>query len=114
MAHRTLFVVVLLGFSLFLWPGQNHAEDEETAPMQLREPLKLDEMTPYEKIPFEVKNFQKVERGMTEEQVLGLLGKPLELKTEKRRGNRWTAHYSYEGGYVVNFSQGLVVGKESP
>jgi hypothetical protein len=51
---------------------------------------------------------------MTEEEVLQLLGKPLDLKKEHRRHDRWTVHYYYPKGRVVNFKDGLVVGKENP
>ncbi|MBW2027354.1 MAG: hypothetical protein JRH08_18380 [Deltaproteobacteria bacterium] len=49
---------------------------------------------------------------MTEKQVLEILGKPLKVKKEHRRHNRWTVHYFYPEGHVVNFKNGLVVGKE--
>jgi hypothetical protein len=75
-------------------------------------PLELDDMGAYERIPFRLENFEKVERGMTETEVLKLLGKPLGLKKEHRPHDRWTVHYIYPEMYVVNFRDGLVVGKE--
>jgi hypothetical protein len=53
-----------------------------------------------------------VEKGMTQEQVLELLGVPKKIKEEKRRHDRWTVHYFYPDGHVVNFKDGLVVGKK--
>jgi len=75
-------------------------------------PLTEEQMKPYEKISFSVKNLKKVQRGMTQVQVLELLGKPLKIKKEHRRHNRWTVHYYYPESHVVNFKDGLVVGKE--
>ena len=34
------------------------------------------------------------------------------FKEEHRRHNRWTVHYFYHEGHVVNFKNGLVVGKK--
>ena len=75
-------------------------------------PLELEDMGAYEGIPFRLKNFEKVKRGMTETDVLKLLGKPRGLKKEHRPHNRWTVHYVYPDMYVVNFRDGFVVGKE--
>ena len=75
-------------------------------------PLTDKEMEPYEKISFSPGNMEMVQRGMTEKQVLEILGKPLKVKKEHRRHNRWTVHYFYPEGHVVNFKNGLVVGKE--
>jgi hypothetical protein len=75
-------------------------------------PLELKDMDAYEGIPFRLENFEKVERGMTETEVLKLLGKPRGIKKEHRPHNRWTVHYIYPEMYVVNFRDGLVVGKE--
>ena len=75
-------------------------------------PLSEKKMKPFEQVSFTVDNFAKVERGMTQKQVLGLLGKPLKITKEHRRHNRWTVHYFYPEGHVVNFKDGLVVGKE--
>ena len=73
-------------------------------------PLELRDMKPWEKIPFDRDRFQDIERGMTEEDVLSRLGKPRGLEKEHRIRNRWTVHYFYPGGYIVNFIDGLVVG----
>jgi outer membrane protein assembly factor BamE (lipoprotein component of BamABCDE complex) len=78
------------------------------------EPLSLDQMDSYKDTAFDKKNFDQVEAGMTQEEVLNLLGKPKDMKKQKRRKNRWTFHYFYPGGYRVNFKNGLVTGKESP
>jgi len=76
------------------------------------EPLSLKEMTDYKHISFGQENFEKITNGMTEQDVLSLLGKPLDMKKEQRKGHRWTFHYYYPEGYTVNFRNGLVVGKE--
>jgi len=34
------------------------------------------------------------------------------MKKERRKHNRWTVHYFYPDGHVVNFRNGVVVGKE--
>jgi hypothetical protein len=78
------------------------------------QPLELDDMEAYADIQFDPANFGRIKDGMTEEEVLGLLGKPTELTKEHRRHDRWTVHYHYPKGRVVNFKDGLVVGKESP
>ncbi|GEM_PF-2496311 len=82
-------------------------------PRRIKVPLTEKQMKPYEKIPFTEENFERVERGMTQIQVLKLLGKPIKVKKEHRKHNRWTVHYLYPDGYIVNFKNGLVVGKES-
>ena len=114
MWYRLAQIMVLIGLPLLILCGPSLGEEREQKPIQLRKPLTLEEMTPYETISFEKENFEKIKRGMTEEAVLEVLGKPETLEKEHRRGNRWTVHYSYPGGYVVNFKDGLVVGKESP
>ncbi len=76
------------------------------------EPMSIEQMGDYADIQFSKENFDKVTNGMTEEQVLSLLGKPSNLKKEQRRRGRWTVHYFSPEGYVVNFRNGLVVGKE--
>ncbi|MBN1104802.1 MAG: hypothetical protein JXL84_15395 [Deltaproteobacteria bacterium] len=76
------------------------------------EPISLEEMTEYKAIPFHQESFEKVSNGMTEKDVLSLLGKPLDMKKVQRKGHRWTFHYYYPEGYTVNFRNGLVVGKE--
>jgi hypothetical protein len=75
-------------------------------------PLPEKKIASYSNIAFELKNFQKVERGMTQENVLQLLGVPEKITEEHRRHNRWTVHYFYPDGHVVNFKDGLVVGKK--
>jgi uncharacterized membrane protein len=76
------------------------------------EPLSMEEMTQYKDILFRTENFERVTNGMTEEQVISILGPPKDLKKEHRRRSRWTVHYYYPEGHVVNFKNGLVVGKE--
>jgi len=73
-------------------------------------PLELRDMKEWEKISFDREKFADVNRGMTEEEVLSLLGKPRHVEKEHRIRNRWTVHYFYPGGYIVNFLNGLVVG----
>ena len=75
-----------------------------------RNPLEKRDMEAWEKIPFDRDRFGDVTRGMTEEDVLNLLGKPRRVEKEHRRRNRYTVHYFYPGGYIVNFIDGLVVG----
>ncbi len=77
-----------------------------------RDPLKFDEMGDYEGIPFEAGNFDAIQRGMTEEEVLELLGKPLHVRMIKRPKRRWRISYFYPDNHVVNLFQGHVVGKE--
>lgn len=74
--------------------------------------MSFDRMEAYQDIPFSAGNFERVTNGMTEEQVLSLLGRPMDLKKEQRRHGRWTVHYFYPEGHVVNFRNGMVVGKE--
>lgn len=76
-----------------------------------KKPIELEEMKDHEKTPFARRNFETIKRGMTETEVLDLLGKPLGLKKVKRRKNRWTVTYTYPDQHVVNFKNGLVVGK---
>ena len=76
------------------------------------EPISLDQMGEYADIRFNKENFETVTNGMAEKQVLSLLGKPQDLRKEQRRHGRWTVHYYYPEGHVVNFRNGLVVGKE--
>jgi hypothetical protein len=90
------------------------AADEDKVPLQIKEPIALEDMGAYANIPFTVENFGSVDKGMTEEEVLTLLGKPLDMKKIKRKGNRWEVHYFYPGDRVVNFRNGRVVGTESP
>lgn len=76
-----------------------------------KNPLAEEEMGSYKQIPFDPANYGRVKKGMTEEEVLALLGKPLHVDMQKRRGDRWTVQYFYPGGRQVNFKNGLVVGK---
>ena len=103
--------IIVLAFCIAVSWGL--ADSSWAQPKRIKTPLTEKQMKPYEKIPFSEENFEKVERGMTQIQVLKLLGKPSKVKKEHRRHNRWTIHYFYPGGYVVNFKDGLVVGKES-
>ena len=107
MCNRWVF---LCAFSMLLCLTSKVGAAEEV-PLPLREPIEASEMKAYENIPFTRENFAKVENGMTEEQVLQLLGKPLTLTKEHRTHDRWTLHYFYAGGFQVNFKNGLVVGK---
>ncbi len=102
---RLLFLGVVI--LLTIAPG---AEAQELRYRE--EPLSIEEMKPFKNIPFTTANFEKVASGMTEEQVISILGPPTDVKKERRRHHRWTAHYFYPEGHVVNFRNGLVVGKE--
>ena len=84
----------------------------EEGPLDRREPLSLEQMEEYKDIPFTVEGFERIGDGMSERDVLSTVGKPENVRKEHRRHNRWTVHYFYPGGYVVNFRNGLVVGKE--
>jgi len=102
---RTVFVVIVFISTLFFGveiPGVHAYEG----------PLSEKKIASYSNITFRSENFQKVERGMTQENVLRLLGVPKKIKEEHRQHNRWTVHYFYPDGHVVNFKDGLVVGKE--
>ena len=106
----------LLVLTLF-WPVWETAGQErytDTGRDRWEQPLEPEDMGPYKDIQFEPANFDKIENGMTEEEVLGLLGKPQDLTKEHRRHNRWTVHYYYPKGRLVNFKDGLVIGKENP
>ncbi len=85
---------------------------ERTGLQRLRQPLTEEQMEPWADIEFRRENFEKIQKGMTEEEVLDLLGKPIRVKMERRPKRRWTVHYFYPQGHVVNFKNGLVVGKE--
>jgi hypothetical protein len=105
-------IMSILVMSIF-WPvtgafGQERYTD--TGRDRWEQPLELKDMGPYKDIQFESANFAKIEDGMTEEEVLQLLGIPLDLTKEHRRHDRWTVHYYYPKGRVVNFR----VGKENP
>jgi hypothetical protein len=74
------------------------------------QPLAVDQMAQYADIAFTEKNFEKVQLGMYEEDVLKLLGKPQDVKMIKRRKNRWTIWYYYPGGREVAIRNGVVQG----
>ena len=103
----TLFLTLLILPSAF-------AEAQESKILSREEPLTLEQMGEFKNISFKQENFEKVVNGMTEREVLSLLGRPLDTKKEQRKGHRWAAHYYYPEGYTVNFRDGLVVGKEKP
>lgn len=105
------FFLVTLFMGLFLIVS-NHNWAKEEGLRYHRKPIELEEMKQYQHITFKIKNFESLDKGMTEEEVLNLLGKPLNMKKEHRRHNRWTVHYFYPDGHVVNFRNGVVVGKE--
>ena len=103
------FFVMSLGALLILFSSLAMAQDK----LYYHEPpMELQQMGEYEDIRFEEEIFEKIAPGMSQEDVLELLGKPADMKKIKRRKNRWTFHYYYPDGYVVNFRNGLVVGKE--
>ena len=105
-------VVFVVLFVMSLSAAPLSAADEQKVPLQIKKPITLEEMGSYATIPFEEENFGRVQNGMTEEEVLTLLGKPLDMKKIKRKGNRWQVHYFYPGDHVVNFRNGRVVGTE--
>jgi len=107
---KSLLVTLFIG--LFLLVSSNHGWAKEEALRYHRKPIELEEMKQYQYIMFTIKNFESINKGMSEEEVLNLLGKPLNMKKEHRRYNRWTVHYFYPDGHVVNFRNGVVVGKE--
>jgi hypothetical protein len=77
-----------------------------------RDPLRFEEMGDYQDIPFEAGNFDAVHKGMNEEEVLELLGKPLDVRMIKRPKQRWRITYFYPDNHEVNFMHGHVVGKQ--
>ena len=105
------FLLVTLFMGIFLIVS-NHNWAKEEGLRYHRKPIELEEMKQYKHIIFTIKNFESINKGMTEEEVLNLLGKPLNMKKERRKHNRWTVHYFYPDGHVVNFRNGVVVGKE--
>jgi hypothetical protein len=110
---RILLYVVIAG--LFLPMAAYGQTVERYAPDgrdRWRQPLQFEEMGDYEGIPFEAANFDAIQRGMSEEAVLELLGKPLDVKMIKRPKRRWRVHYFYPDNHVVNLFQGHVTGKE--
>ena len=83
MSYLKMFLMILI---LLLFPlDSNHGSAKEAARLNYKEPLEMHEMKEYENILFKVKNFEKIKRGMTETEVLNLLGKPLNLKKIKRK-----------------------------
>ena len=106
---RLALAILFLCLTLFFSGRVGEAFGQAERP---KLPLTEEQMKPYEKIRFSVENLDKVQRGMTQVQVLKLLGKPLKITKEHRRHNRWTVHYFYPDDHVVNFKDGLVVGKE--
>jgi hypothetical protein len=110
---RILLFIVIAG--LFLPMAAYGQTAERYAPDgrdRWRDPLKFEEMGDYEGISFEAGNFEAVQKGMSEEAVLELLGKPLDVKMIKRQKQRWRVTYFYPADHVVNLFQGHVVGKE--
>ncbi len=105
-----MLLMILISLLFLLVSNQGGAK--EAFRLNYKEPLEMHEMKDYENILFKVKNFEKIKRGMTETEVLNLLGKPLKLKKVKRKKNRWTVRYTYPDNHVVNLKNGLVVGKE--
>jgi len=105
MRRRTAFLVIIFISALFLGGGIKTLQAYQG-------PLSEKKIASYGKIAFKLENFSKVKKGMTQEKVLQLLGEPNLIKEEHRRHNRWTVHYFYPGGHVVNLKDGLVVGKK--
>ena len=113
MTKRILLFMVIVG--LFLPVAAFGQTVERYAPDgrdRWRDPLKFEEMGDYEGISFEAGNFEAVQNGMSEEEVLELLGKPLDVKMIRRKKMRWRVTYFYPEDHVVNLFQGRVVGKE--
>jgi len=101
----------------FFWPIWDTSAQErytDTGRDRWEQPLEPEDMEPYKDIQFEPASFDRIAKGMTEEDVLELLGKPMDFKKVHRKGDRWSVHYYYPDGRVVNFRDGLVVGKENP
>jgi len=112
-------VCMLLAGMVFLWHGPSLAQKEYGPDRYTPEgrdrwknPLELEDMKAWEKIPFSASRFEEIRKGMTESEVLDLLGKPKGLNKVHRPGDRWSVRYRYPGGRIVNFFNGLVVGKE--
>lgn len=105
MKGRIVSLVVLFICALFLGGEMDTLQAYEG-------PLSAKKIASYSKIAFKLENLSKVKRGMTQEEVLRLLGEPMRTKKEHHRHNRWTVHYFYPDGHVVNFKDGLVVGKK--
>ena len=111
MPYIKIFLITSISLSFLLVSNQISAKEGARIDYY-KKPLEMEEMKEYEKIRFDSKNFEKIKRGMTEIEVLSLLGKPLDMKKIKRRKNRWTVTYFYPDRHVVNLRNGLVVGKE--
>jgi outer membrane protein assembly factor BamE (lipoprotein component of BamABCDE complex) len=101
----TAFLAIILISALFFGAGIPGIQAYEG-------PLSEKKIASYSDIKFNLDNLKKVEKGMTQEEVLQLLGVPEKIREEHRQHNRWTVHYFYPGGHAVNFKDGLVVGKE--
>ena len=113
MTKRILLSVVIAG--LFLPMAAYGQTSERYAPDgrdRWRQPLQFEEMGDYEGIPFEARNFEAVQNGMSEEAVLELLGTPLDVKMIRRKKMRWRVTYLYPDNHMVNLFQGHVTGKE--
>jgi hypothetical protein len=109
------YIVCTLLVSVFLlWESPACAQKRYTPEGRDRwkNPLELKEMTEWEKISFNPARFVEIQEGMSESEVLDILGKPKNLTKERRPGNRWNVHYFYTGGHIVNFFNGRVVGKK--
>ena len=104
MRSRVACLIVIFACALFVGGAMKVSQAYEG-------PLSEKKIASYSNIAFSPENFQNVQKGMTQEEVLQLLGKPLRTKKEHRRHNRWTVHYFYPDGRVVNFKDGLVGGK---
>jgi len=105
MGKNRLFLSIILILALFFGA-------EITGVNAYEGPVSKKKMATYSDVVYSMKNFSKVMRGMTQEEVLQLLGVPEKIKEEKRKHDRWTVHYFYPDGHVVNFKNGLVVGKK--
>lgn len=105
MRRRMTFLGIIFMAALFLGAGIQMVEGYEG-------PLSKKVIESYSNVAFKVENFSQVEKGMSQEQVLQLLGTPVRIREERRKHNRWTVHYFYPDGHVVNFKNGMVVGKE--
>jgi hypothetical protein len=105
MQRHTVFLTAILISASFFVGGIEGIQAYE-------EPLSEKTIASYSEITFTLQNFQKVEKGLTQENVLQLLGVPEKITEQHRHHDRWTVHYFYPDGHVVNFKDGLVVGKE--
>jgi outer membrane protein assembly factor BamE (lipoprotein component of BamABCDE complex) len=103
-----LLIFLLMLFLLF----SVQASAQEEVNLSREEPFTMEKMGEFKDTSFKQENFEKVVTGMTQEDVLSLLGRPVSVSKEQKKGHRWAFHYNYHEGYVVNFRNGLVVGKE--